>query len=166
MFFRCQRNSLRTSSPGQEVEHYWKSIWDKDAMHNNNAQWLVDLRAHHGNLHPEHASVTVTMGDIQETAWRVGQDQGLLSSLLNKLTALNECLAAQTNQLLMHLMHPEWPAAGQIVLILKNLQKGLVPSNYWPKICLSTTWMLLLGIIAANMNRHMVHTLISRTVQD
>lgn len=39
-----------------------------EGLHNNNAQWLVDLRADHGNLHPEHASVTVTMGDIQETA--------------------------------------------------------------------------------------------------
>ena len=34
-------------------------------------------------------------------------------------------------------------------------QKGTIPSNYWPMTCLCTTWKLLLGIIAAKMNRHM-----------
>lgn len=46
-----------------------------------------------------------------------------------------------------------WLTEGQTVP--KDHQKGLVPSNYQPITGLSTTWMLLSGIIAAKMNRHM-----------
>ncbi len=37
---------------------------------------------------------------------------------------------------------------------MKDPQKGTIPSNYRPITCLSTTWKLLSGIIAAKMSRH------------
>ena len=60
-----------------------------------------------------------------------------------------------TLQLLMDEIHPEWLTEGQTVLILKDPQKGTVPSNYQPITCLCTTWKLLSGIIVAKMSRHM-----------
>lgn len=69
---------------------------------------------------------------------------------LKKLTALHEL-----NQLLMDGTHHEWLTEGRTVLILKDLQKRAIPSNYRPITCLSTTWKLLPGIIATKMNRHM-----------
>ncbi|CAK6965215.1 hypothetical protein D4764_06G0014290 [Scomber scombrus] len=41
------------------------------------------------------------------------------------------------------------------VLMMKDPQKGRIPSNYRPITCLCTTWKFLSGIIVAKMNRHM-----------
>ncbi|KAL3972560.1 male germ cell-associated kinase [Sarotherodon galilaeus] len=84
---------------------------------------------------------------------------------VKKLTALHERLAAQMNQLLVDERHPEWLTEGQTVLILKDPKKGPVPSNYRPITCLSTTWKLLSGIIAAKMNGHMELYKINRTLR-
>ena len=56
---------MRTDPTRAETEQYWKSIWEKEASHNTNAQWLVDLKADHSNL-PEQDPVTVTMADNQD----------------------------------------------------------------------------------------------------
>jgi len=58
-------------------------------------------------------------------------------------------------QLLMDENHQDWLTQGWTVPIIKDPQKGVVPSNYGPKTCLCTTWKLLLGIIADKLNRHM-----------
>ena len=49
---------------------------------------------------------------------------------LKKLTELHESLAAQMNQLLMSETHPEWLTQGWTFLIMKDPQKGIIPSNY------------------------------------
>lgn len=56
---------MRTAPPRLEAEQYWKSTWEKDAAHNGNAQWLVNLRADHSKL-PEQGTVTITVANIQE----------------------------------------------------------------------------------------------------
>lgn len=49
--------------------------WEKDATHNSNARWLLDLRADHSNL-PEQGPVTITVADVQASpVWRAGQRQ-------------------------------------------------------------------------------------------
>lgn len=45
----------------------------------------------------------------------------------------------------------------QAILISKDPQKGAISSTYCPTTCLSITWKVLSGIIAANMNGHMDH---------
>ncbi|TWW61836.1 hypothetical protein D4764_04G0004830 [Takifugu flavidus] len=55
------------------------------------------------------------------------------------------------DQLLTSGNHPEWLTQGRKVLIMKDPQKGTIPSNYRPITCLSTTWKLLSGIIAAKI---------------
>ncbi|XP_051918902.1 uncharacterized protein LOC127599192 [Hippocampus zosterae] len=74
---------------------------------------------------------------------------------LKKLTALHERLAAQMNQLLRDGTHPGWLTEGRTILIMKDPSKGAVPSNYRTIICLSTTWKLMSGIIAAKIIGHM-----------
>lgn len=56
---------MRTTPPRLEMEQYWKSISEKEATHNGNAQWLVDLRVDHRNLR-EKGPVTITVAEIQE----------------------------------------------------------------------------------------------------
>ncbi|XP_076733794.1 uncharacterized protein LOC143414044 [Maylandia zebra] len=159
VYSQWQGNNKRTAPPRLETEQYWKSIWEKDATHNGNAQWLVDLRADHSDL-PEQGPVTITVADIQERvssmkSWTAPGPDMVHAYWLKKLTALHERLAAQMNQLLVNERHPEWLTEGRTVLIPKDPKKGPVPSNYRPITCLSTTWKLLSGIISAKMNRHM-----------
>ena len=67
---------------------------------------------------------------------------------LKKLTALHSRLATQMSQLIATGSHPEWLTTGRTVLIMKDPEKGTVPSNYRPITCLPTTWKLLSGVIA------------------
>lgn len=46
------------------MEQDWKSIWEKDATHNNKAQLIVNLKADHSNL-PEQGPVVITGKGLQ-----------------------------------------------------------------------------------------------------
>ena len=62
MYSQWQGNNNRSDPPRAEVEKYWKDIWEREASHNTDAQWLVDLRADHSNI-PEQEPVTISMAD-------------------------------------------------------------------------------------------------------
>ena len=49
VYSQWQGNNNRSDPPRAEVEKYWKDIWEREASHNTDAQWLVDLRADHSN---------------------------------------------------------------------------------------------------------------------
>ncbi|TWW78234.1 hypothetical protein D4764_11G0003550 [Takifugu flavidus] len=147
-----------TTNPRAETEQYRKSIWEKEATYNTTAQWLQDLQTEHSQL-PEQDPVVITLADIQTRvskmkSWTAPGPDKILTYWLKKLTALHERRAAQMNQLLTSGDHPEWLTQGRTVLIMKEPQKGSVPSNYRPITCLSTTWKLLSGLIAAKISRH------------
>lgn len=94
---------MRTAPPRLETDKYWKSIWEKDATHNSNARWLLDLRADHSNL-PEQGPITITVADVQESvssmkSWTAPDPNMVHAYWLKKLTALHERLAAQMNRL-------------------------------------------------------------------
>lgn len=159
VYAQWQGNNTRADPPRLETERYWKGIWEREASHNTDAQWLVDLREDHSNL-PEQNPVTITVADIQGRVsgmknWTAPGPDMIHAYWLKKLTALHERLAAQMNQLLRDGTHPEWLTQGRTILILKDPSKGAVPSNYRPITCLSTTWKLMSGIIAAKISGHM-----------
>ena len=74
VYSQWQGNNSRADPPRLETERYWKGIWEKEASHNSNAQWLVDLREDHSNL-PEQKPVTITVADVQERVSSTGQHQ-------------------------------------------------------------------------------------------
>ena len=87
-----------------ETEKYWKSIWEKDATHNGDAQWLKDLKAQHCEI-PEQTPVTVTAEDIRQRvnqmrSWAAPGPDMIHAFWLKKLTALHSRLATQMSQLI------------------------------------------------------------------
>lgn len=44
VYAQWQGNDSRADPPRLETEQYWKGIWEREASHNRDAQWLVDLR--------------------------------------------------------------------------------------------------------------------------
>ncbi|XP_032426375.1 uncharacterized protein LOC116724756 [Xiphophorus hellerii] len=160
VYSQWQGNNNRVDPPRLETEQYWKGIWEREASHNSNAQWLISLREDHNNLLPEQALVTITVTDVQERVsgmknWTAPGPDMIHAYWLKKLTALHERLADQMNQLLQSGTHPEWLTEGLTILIQKDPSKGPVPPNYRPITCLSTTWKLMSGIIAAKISKHM-----------
>ena len=159
VYAQWQGNTSRADPPRLETEQFWKGIWEREASHNRDAQWLVDLREDHSKQ-PEQNPVTITVTDIQERVsdmknWKAPGPDMIQAYWLKKLTALHERLAAQMNQLLREGTHPEWLTEGRTILIQKDPSKGTVPANYRPITCLSTMWKLMSGIIAAKISGHM-----------
>ncbi|XP_055361305.1 uncharacterized protein LOC129603548 [Betta splendens] len=104
VYSQWQGNNNRADPPRLETEQYWKGIWEREASHNSDAQWLVDLREDHSNL-PEQNPVTITVADIQHRVsgmknWTAPGPDMIHAYWLKKLTAIHERLAAQMNQLL------------------------------------------------------------------
>nr|XP_049581805.1 uncharacterized protein LOC125972245 [Syngnathus scovelli] len=142
VYAQWQGNNSRADPPRLETEQYWKDIWEREASHKKDAQWLVALRKDHSKL-PEQNPVTITVADIQRRVsgmknWTAPGPDMIHSYWLKKLTTLHERLAAQMNQLLRD--GTEWLTQGCTILIQKDPSKGTVPSNYRPITCLSTTW--------------------------
>ncbi|KAK7930440.1 hypothetical protein WMY93_006835 [Mugilogobius chulae] len=127
VYSQWQGNNSRADPPRLKSEQYWKSIWEREASHNSDAQWLMDLRKDHSNL-PEQNPVTITVTNIQERVsgmknWTAPGPDMIHSYWLKKLTALHERLAAQMNQLLRDGTHPEWLTEGRTILIMKDPSK-------------------------------------------
>ncbi|XP_055364306.1 uncharacterized protein LOC129604011 [Betta splendens] len=118
VYSQWQGNNNRADPPRLETEQYWKGIWEREASHNSDAQWLVDLREDHSNL-PEQNAVTITVADIQQR----------VSGMKN------------------------WTAPGPDMIHTYWLKK--LTAIYRPITCLSTTWKLMSGIIAAKISGHM-----------
>lgn len=57
--------------------------------------------------------------------------------------------------MLLHLTTEDWLTSGKAFLILKNKEKGAVPSNACSITCLSTTFPLLTGSIADSIQAYL-----------
>uniref|UniRef100_A0A3B3HMT5 Carbohydrate sulfotransferase n=1 Tax=Oryzias latipes TaxID=8090 RepID=A0A3B3HMT5_ORYLA len=157
VYAQWQGQNSQADPPRLETEQYWKRILEKETAHNSNAQWLVSLRKEH-SIPPRTESSDHHSGRYPRKSLRYEElDNSHMIHVywLKKLTALHERLAAQMNQLLKEVTHPEWLTEGRTILIQKDPSKGAVPSNYRPITCFSTTWKLMPGIIATKINRHM-----------
>ena len=66
LYSQWQVSKMAAGPPKAEMEQYWNDTWDKEMIHNTNAQWLVDLQAEHSSL-PDQAPVVVTMANIQKS---------------------------------------------------------------------------------------------------
>lgn len=118
----------------------------------------MDLRVDHSNL-PEQEPVKIMKADIQRVSnmksWPASGPDTIHTYLLKKLTALHDRLAAHIEKLLTTGTYRDQLTQGRTVLIMKGPHKGTSPSHYSSITCLSTSWKLLSGIIAAKLNRHM-----------
>ena len=64
---------------------------------------------------------------------------------------MHDRIISQLNECLENGNVPEWMTKGKTVLILKDINKGNVASNYRPITCLPLMWKLLTGIISEDI---------------
>ena len=82
----------------EESKTFWSDIWSKGQTHNNNAEWLRNLRADLRNQQQEDMIVTKEMVAKQCTRmanWKAPGMDGVQGFWLKKLTSLHERIAEQ-----------------------------------------------------------------------
>ena len=70
---------------------------------------------------------------------------------LKRFTNLHGRITLQLNECLRKGNVPTWMTKGRTVLIVKDPQKGRVPSNFRPITCLAMCWKLLTGMLAGEI---------------
>ena len=73
---------------------------------------------------------------------------------LKNFSSLHESIAQQLQECLVCGNVPKWMTKARTVLILKDIKKGNVASNYRPITCLPMMYKLLTGIIAEDLYSH------------
>ena len=104
-------------------------------LYNAQDQWLVDPSGH-SHL-PEQDLVNITKADFQKRVsgmktWTASDADMIHSYWLKKLAVLHEHQAAQMSQLLEDGTYPVWLMQDRMVLIMKDPQRGIIPTIYWP----------------------------------
>ena len=74
---------------------------------------------------------------------------------LTHLTSLHTRIAKQLNHVLQKGIIENWMTTRKTTLLMKNKEKGTIPSNYRPIICLPITFKLMTAIIAESMLNHL-----------
>ena len=63
VYSQREDNKMRKDPPRGETKQYLKNIWEKEASHNTQAHWLMDLKEDHSHL-PDQDPVKIIMADI------------------------------------------------------------------------------------------------------
>ena len=139
----------------EDSKKFWSSIWGNEVQHNQNAEWLKELKEECGEAN--HVDMMITFASLTERAkkipnWKAPGPDGVQGYWVKKLTPLHERIAAQMNEIINgRALIPLWMTTGRTVLYQKDPQKGNAVDNYRPITCLPIMWKLMSGIIADNL---------------
>ena len=146
--------------PGkEEVEHFWKGIWESECEHNKEASWLqAEKEKYSESPMMEWSMITEVEVKkiISKTAnWKAPGHDGIQNFWLKRFHVTHRYLALSFNKLIENPAQiPEWLTKGRTFLFPKNKQADEA-KNYRPITCLSTTYKLLTGIIADRLHDHL-----------
>ena len=123
-------------------------------QHKENAEWLHDLKE---EIKTERQNdVVITREKVEKVVnkmpnWKSPGPDLVQGFWLKRFTNLHERITMQLNECLRKGIVPKWMSKGRTILIIKDPQKGSVPSNYRPITCLAMCWKLLTGILAGEI---------------
>ena len=139
----------------EESQQFWRDIWGKDVVHNENAEWLKELRKERVEARQEDIVITAEMVTARSKRipnWKAPGPDGVQGYWIKKLTALHERMADHMNDLINNRVAiPVWLTTGRTVLCQKDQERGNAVDNYRPISCLPLAWKLMTGIIANSM---------------
>ena len=157
-FYQLQlgkHNDSAEPPPREETLHFWNELWGKPAHFNKNASWL-------SSFNPG-ATMSFTNLDTNDffsvmkrmPNWKSPGPDLIHGFWLKKFSSLHNTLLFYFNDLLLgkSMLDPKL-ATGRTVLIIKDPNKGSVPTNYRPITCLSSVYKLLTGILRLLLYRH------------
>ena len=154
-FNGISRNISGDTPDAEESKRFWSGIWSERKQHNNEAEWLKDLKKEMAN--EEQRDIVVDENKVRKQCrkmpnWKAPGHDGVQGFWLKKLDKLHSRIAEQLNKLLDGTEEiPGWMTYGRTVLCQKDKTKGNAVDNYRPITCLPLMWKLLTGIISEEM---------------
>ncbi|XP_030752876.1 uncharacterized protein LOC115879951 [Sitophilus oryzae] len=160
-FYKSLENSNtgKQNLPDKEATYgFWRDIWDNSTKHNGEAKWIKDTKKQMKT--PKMPEFQITTELVKKQArksknWSTPGPDEIHGYWLKHLTKLHERLAGQFNTVLDDPTDYQWLTLGKTFLIMKDPQKGAIPSNYRPITCLPTTFKVLTGILGEAIYAHL-----------
>ena len=163
-FYRNLSSSPNTNIEATESDReaclaFWKNIWDNEAAHNTNAEWLPYVRQELAKT-DDQSCPTIALDHVSNRVkgmpnWSSPGHDGLHAYWVKHFTSLHDLIATQMNRCLIESTVPRWMIKGKTYLIMKDPNKGFKPGNFRPITCLPIMWKLLSGILADSMYLHL-----------
>ena len=153
-------NQNQNVSPeANEARTFWSSIWDNPAVHNDQAEWLNEVKM----------ELKVDVDDMQNDLvidermlkkqlrktpnWKAPGPDGVQGFWYKHLYFLHSKIAEHLNAIIQTGQTPEWLTTGRTVLCIKDPAKGNVADNYRPISCLPVLWKVLTAMLTRRLAR-------------
>jgi hypothetical protein len=127
--------------------NFWKNIWENEAGHNTEAEWLDGVQEtfetvsqqEEFQITPERVAARVK----GMTNWSTPGIDGLHAFWIKHTTCLHGRIAELLNESLTTSQVPTWMTEGRTFLLIKDPKKGMSnPRNFRPITCLPNLWKL------------------------
>ena len=142
-----------------EAKTFWGGIWDKPVKHNRQAEWLTDVKDELRGVQQQEGfqiDVDKVKRQIKKVPnWKAPGMDHVHGYWLKNFRSLHERMALQLQDCLVQGKVPSWMTEAKTVLIMKDVKKGNIASNYRPITCLPVMYKLLTSMIAEDLYRHM-----------
>ena len=140
--------------------NFWKNIWENEAGHNTEAEWLDGVQENFESVNQqEEFQITterVTARVKGMTNWSSPGIDGLHAFWIKHTTCLHGRIAELLNESLATSQVPEWMTEGRTFLLIKDPKKGTSnPGNFRPITCLPNLWKLYTGILSEDIYQHL-----------
>ena len=144
----------------EEVERFWRNIYEDEKIHNNEAVWIQetinDRKTQSINLMEfPPISEREIKGILRKLSnWKAPGPDRVANVWIKKITSLVDPLTKCINKLIIEEENmPEWLTTGDTYLIPKN-EETKNPEKYRPITCLPTIYKILTSILSSRIYEH------------
>ena len=111
----------------EESQQFWRDIWGKEVLHNENAEWLKEMKKERVEARQEDIVITAEMVTARSKKipnWKAPGPDGVQGYWIKKLTALHEQKADHMNDLInKRVIILLWKTTGRTLLCQKKPRK-------------------------------------------
>ena len=160
LYDQLRGNRINITEPPQkeDIERFWKPLYENEKEFNKNAIWLNDYKSSLDTITPAEFNdiepKEITNSSSKFSNWKSPGIDKLQNFWWNKLTSLHPKIANVMNGIVNNPEEcPAWLTTGRTTLIPKKSETRN-PSNYRPITCLPIIYKILTSVITSRMNHH------------
>ena len=144
----------------EKARGFWEGIWGMGVQHNAAAEWIQDVASMLEGDVSLQDDLVISLDMVRKFVgkmpnWKAPGPDHVQWFWVKKFTSLHGRVATALNRCLCSGNVPEWMNVGKTVLIQKDPDKGVAPSNYRPITCLPVMWKLFSGVMSDSIYEHL-----------